>query len=493
METRVSETRLHSFHPSPATAIRRFEPLAERVGLGGSEPVLVALSGGADSVFLLHSLAAERPRRPLFALHVDHGLRGAESRADADFCADLCRELRVPFRSVELALDAGGGDLEGRARRERYRALCREAAGLGVSTVVTGHHADDALETLVLRWTRGSPLDGLSGPRAHLALAPRSGLNPTDRGLRVVRPLLPLRKRDILRELAERGLDWRADSSNADMRFTRNRIRHAFLPAVAAYCGEDAIEHLLDFGRAVLTLEDALAEQTAHLAWTPATSEARLARADLARLPRLLGRRALVRLLAEATGRVPGRRLLALLLADLASARVTRRVLPGGWTLVLGADELRLRPPAALEPTRQRSVIQELERGELRIVLPGEVELGDGSSIAARLHEPPRDAPIPRHPFEVDLDASDGPREVSVRFARPGDRFHPLGAPGSKRLCRFLAEVGIPREERPRVPLVFADGELVWVAGVRPCDGRRVRPSTRRRLRLVSRAAGRNC
>ena len=132
----------------------RWGRLALAAGISASGPVLVALSGGADSVLLLRLAAASRARARVFALHVDHGLRGAASDADARFCTELCRELGVPLRVVRADLDPAAPGLEARARRARYRALADEAARLGVETIVTGHHADDSLETLLQRWTR---------------------------------------------------------------------------------------------------------------------------------------------------------------------------------------------------------------------------------------------------------------------------------------------------------------------------------------------------
>ncbi len=480
--------------------------------------MLVALSGGADSVLLQHLVSASDARPRAFALHVDHGLRGSASREDGDFCAELCRDLGVPFRRVAVELDPDGPDLEARARRARYRALAAEARRRGVTTIVTGHHADDSLETLLMRWTRGSSPQGLAGPRPRLVLEPGSDLNPTAKTLVVARPLLELRRSEIRRALVDREIGWREDASNEDPRFTRSKIRHGLLPAIAENCGHEAVDHLLAFGRAVVELEDALAARTAHIAWerdpravagrSPGALElgGRIERSELASLSGALRRRALARLCSEGTGRMPGARLLDLLLDDLARARCTRRTLPGGWVVVLRSSELLLLPPhgARTSPGASRQELLPFARedagatedaagGTSRLHPPEEIALEDGRRIAASVVECPAETPVPRGPAAVELDARDLPGVLTVRYPRSGDRFHALGAPGSRKLGRFLADAGIPREERGRVPLVFAGDELVWVAGVRPSEGRRIRPDTARRLRLELSPDGPRC
>jgi len=127
-----------------------------------------------------------------------------------------------------------------------------------------------------------------------------------------------------------------------------------------------------------------------------------------------------------------------------------------------------------------------------RLELPGLVTLGDGRQITAEIVYLPRGTDVLRSSATVELDATDFVAQPAwtapplwVRLPQPGDRFHPLGAPGGKALTRFLADAGVPREDRGRVPLVFAGDELVWVAGIRPCEDRRVRPDTEARLRLA--------
>ncbi len=522
----------------------RWAQMARAVGLAPGAPVLVALSGGADSVYLLPLVAAAKPRPPLLAVHVEHGLRGDEGREDAAFCARLAASLGVPFVRCELHLEEAGGSLEARARTARYRALCEEAARAGVGAILTGHHADDALETLLQRWMRGTDVHGLAGLRKRLVLegvSTRPGaratrgdaqanerLNTTGAEIQVIRPLIAMRREEVRRVLRDAGIAWREDGTNQGSRFARNRIRNELLPAIAASCGPQAIENLLAFGAAVEALEERCASLTAPLAWsTPLHAAARrgpaevglggtLSREKLLAIPSPLRRRALWRLLVEGTGRPPSANLLGLLLADLRSGRTTRHSLPGGWSLLLRSDLLHLEPPARYReelpreepsdpasssptdpqlelPFAQRSVrspAREVHPAR-RLDLPGLVSLPDGRQITAEIVYLPPGTDVLRSSESVELDARDFVAEPGwtapplwVRFPRPGERFHALGAPGGKALARFLADAGVAREDRGRIPLVFAGDELVWVAGIRPCESRRVRPDTEARLRL---------
>jgi tRNA(Ile)-lysidine synthase len=513
--------------------------LAASAGIQPGEKLLLALSGGADSVFLLHTLATAAVRPPLLAVHVDHGLRGEESDLDAAFCAQLCASLGVPLRTRRLALDPSPAGLEARARRARYGALVEEARSSGHRTILTAHHADDALETLLLRWVRGTHPSGMAGLRVR-----RSFREAPDVDL--VRPLLSLRREQIRRSLTEQHLGWREDSSNRDTRFARNKLRHEVLPSIQAAAGAGAIENLFQFARAVGELESALGDAAAHLRWAeprypaaagPARASAGvLARGALMELSTPVRRRALVRLLTEATARAPGRAVLGGVLRDLATGRCSTHALPGGWSLRLRPRALELEAPARATrlpqdteassrgpslpfPELAGARVPELATarvpgrapvradpdsarssgsnppGTLRLTVPGSVRLPDGRRILAELLHCPASRPVPRGLGEVELDAealalagdaSPFPNGgvLTVRGTRPGDRFHPLGAPGSKPLRRFLSDAGVARAERGSVPLVCLGEQVIWVGGVRPCEPARVRDSTRWRLRL---------
>ena len=516
----------------PPWSSDRWARLAAGVGLGAEEPLVLALSGGADSVFLLHLLAAARPRPRVLVAHVAHGLRGAESEEDARFCAELARAAGFEFARLPGPLSAAGdagptpSGLEARARTVRYRALARAAVRFGARVIATGHHADDSLETLLLRWTRGAELGGFRGVPARTVLPPARSrgaardeaapppddeerLNPTRAWLCVVRPLHALRREEVRASLRDAGCAWREDASNASADFARNRVRHALLPALRAACDDDALLHLAAFARSVEELEDALAARTAALAWSPPRHAAArrapaalalggwLARSALTTLAEPLLTRALHRLVAEGTGRRPSRATVERVTAALRDGRTGEHPLHAGWALVLRRDRVLLEPPPSPATAdrapgprpRQLSLpyaaAPALGPDGVVLALPGAARLVDGRVLLAEFVEPPPGADVPRDPACVELDAAGLEGALTVRAPRPGDRFHALGAPGSRPLSRFLRDAGIPRRDRAGIAVVCAGDELVWVAGVRPAEARRVRAATRRRLRLT--------
>jgi tRNA(Ile)-lysidine synthase len=208
---------------------RALSAALRRQGLSGGR-LVVAVSGGLDSVCLLHALCEmrERERLGLVVGHIQHGLRGKESEADAVFVAELAAEWGIPaqVRSADpRPLSEGGSSrarptLQEAARQLRYRAL-REIAAEQGARIATAHTADDQAETLVLRLLRGTGPDGLRGIRER-----------SDDGV-VVRPLLRVTRAELECYAAERGLRWREDSSNAMDDYTRNRLRHHWLPELA--------------------------------------------------------------------------------------------------------------------------------------------------------------------------------------------------------------------------------------------------------------------
>lgn len=193
--------------------------------------VTVAVSGGADSTALLavmHGLR-ERFELSLHAAHLDHGLRGDASSADAEFVSRQCAALDVPVTidrcDVRAAAAESGTGIEETARNLRYQFLIRTAQSIGAPWVALAHNADDQVETVLHRLIRGTGLGGLSGMPVSRPLAD---------GITLIRPLLDVTRNEIEADLHARGLVWREDASNASPEFTRNRIRHRLLPMLRA-------------------------------------------------------------------------------------------------------------------------------------------------------------------------------------------------------------------------------------------------------------------
>lgn len=469
----------------------RWAGLARAAGLRPTEPVAIALSGGADSIFLLHALAraAEKPR--VLAIHVDHGLRGQDSQDDAAFCARTAARLQVSFARLRVELDPNPSGLEERARQARYQALVEETQNNGLGILLTGHHEDDALETLLQRWTRGSDLAGLPGLKRRYTMSDTSG-----RKLTVVRPLLPLRREEVRQILTASQIEWREDATNQDQIFTRNRIREGLLPGLNDASEGQAIDGLRAFASAVESLEGELASCTAHITWsgrsdlTHSSDPARgfapqqIERTRISALPTPLQRRTLWRLIQEGCGGAPSRSLLDGVTEDLSAGRVAKHTLPGGWLLELSRHELSLlRPPLA--PDAEPSALEAPWTQTIPLVIDGTTVLPDGRRLTTTWVETPGNQDHPSCENQVELDSESLPENLMVRLPQAGDRFQALGAPGKRKLTRFLSDAGIAREQRAQIPLVLAGDEIIWVAGVRPGDRHRLREVTQKRLRLT--------
>ncbi|MBQ9097882.1 MAG: tRNA lysidine(34) synthetase TilS [Clostridia bacterium] len=208
-------------HIPPPRGFRDPRALA---GLSADTPLLVALSGGADSVALLAMLAAEPP---ISALHVHHGIRGAEADRDADFCRTLCDRLHIPLTVLHIDAPAlasqRGVSLETAARDGRYQAMTAHMTAQHIPLLVTAHHADDQLETMLQHLLRGSGLAGLCGIPA---------CRPLGGGLLVARPLLQLTRQELRDYLQQVGLDFVQDSTNGEGCCTRNRLRLEVMPVL---------------------------------------------------------------------------------------------------------------------------------------------------------------------------------------------------------------------------------------------------------------------
>jgi tRNA(Ile)-lysidine synthase len=433
--------------------------------LAGGEAVLVAVSGGPDSVALLWALEAlaGELRLRLSVVHLDHGLR-PDSADDAAFVTALARSRGLPV-AVEGITIAPGGSLEARAREARYAALVRHATRLGADRVALGHTADDQAETVLMRLLEGA------GPRGLAGIPPLRGI--------FIRPLIETRRSEILGALTAAGLAWREDPSNRDLKFLRNRIRHELLPFLAATYNPAIVTAL---NRAAALTRGLLGELAASAARELAAGavggqdEVVLARSRLAALPGEVAVEVL-RLTAERLGgaaplRSWAHRGLRRVLGDPPPRRPLR---VGPLTVEVSGDYVRV----ARGP-RPRLVPRPL-------AVPGLTPLPElGRGLAARVFERPPDYAAPREPDRVAFDADRLGQPLGVRGRRAGDRFVPFGAPGPRRLKSFLIDLGIPRWERPSLPLVLAGGEIVWVVGVRRAAVAPVTAATRRVLEIAA-------
>jgi tRNA(Ile)-lysidine synthase len=221
--------------PSLDASIRSLWPL----DLWMHSTLVVGVSGGPDSVALLHALRdLVSTKTSLVVAHIDHRLRGADSDGDREFVQSLAHRWNLPCEVVRLADQTvtPPRPSEERLRKARHRHLRAIAQSRGASWIVTGHHADDVVETLLHRLLRGS------GPRGLASIAPIRAITPT---LSLAHPLLSVNRAEILRYLASNGLEYRTDLSNDSDFYTRNRIRHQLLPFLREFAGSANLDQRL--------------------------------------------------------------------------------------------------------------------------------------------------------------------------------------------------------------------------------------------------------
>lgn len=417
---------------------------------------LALVSGGPDSVALLRVLVM-LGARPV-VLHVDHGLRGEESRRDADFVRGLCRGLGLEFEVREPGLDAGAG-LQERARTARY-ALARGAArDAGASSIVTGHTADDVAETVLMNLARGTGIRGLAG------------IPPVREG--ISRPLIERSRAEVLGYLEAIGQDYRTDSTNALPKYSRNRVRHEILPVLEElYPGAGA-----NMARATRLLrEDTQALEDLAVQALKRRGE-ELVIPPAGQLHAALRRHAARHAYSELSPETP----------SLDSAAVERVLALGekaGGTLDLpsgvvaasrpGGETALYKRPAAPGPE-----VVLVEEGTLRLA-GWEIVASYASMSSATPNEPPADAARPEVAY---LDVEPGP--YRLRLAREGDVVRPLGLGGGKKVLRAMMDRKVPRDLRRRTPVVVDARERVaWVAGGEIGEEFAVGALTRKALRL---------
>lgn len=466
--------------------------------------IVVGVSGGADSLCLLHLLhqlcgpGLTYPGITLRAAHLDHMLRGAEGERDARAVAEIVAGWEIPFTpgSVDvLALArAEKRSLEDAARLARYRFLRSVARG---GTIAVAHHADDQVETLLLHWLRGSGLSGMVG------MLPRQQ--------DIIRPLLEITHAETLAYCAKQNIIPLEDQSNTDPRFLRNRIRHEVLPLLQEL--NPGIQHTLLRNAEVARVDLAWLEIQVDNCWDNVviSEQATEIRLDVSALlslhlslQRHLLRRVTALLCAGQSPLEPRHLLLIERLLSLSNIDRQERELhlPRQLRARLQAGELifvRQSTSAEKIPTQL-----DLQMGadEVDLPVPGEILLpGTSWRVSAEIITEQQESSIhqalrqeqwaevwrllePPTPHAVYIDGTTTGERLRVRTRRPGDRIQPLGMTAEKKVKDIFIDNHLSRSVRATTPLIFSDTHCLWVAGV--CLDHRVRltSKTRRVLRL---------
>ncbi|HSF58035.1 MAG TPA: tRNA lysidine(34) synthetase TilS [Candidatus Binatia bacterium] len=460
------------------------ETLAKFEVLSSGDRVLVAVSGGPDSVallYLLHDLRDEL-RLHLEVAHLQHGIRGEEAREDARFVAALADRLNLPFHLKEVDVlqikaAAGKGNLEALAREERYRFFADIARQRRLAKIATAHTEDDQAETVLMWFLRGSGLNGLAG------MAP---VHPLDRidaepenGLVVIRPLLDVSRAEIEAYLNEKHLSFRLDRSNQDSSFLRNWIRLELIPRLKEKTGRSLPSRLARQAE-LIREEDELLDALAKAALSETRNAEGMDRGSLLRHGKAMQRR-LLRLWTEETrGHLRGldfQHVEALLDLINAGPPQGRLAIPGGWDLVKEYEKLRLEKRSRRLRQQCACYSHELRPGQDLPIREA------GLTIVAREILPPLPSP-PADLMGVFFDRAFITGKLTLRNFRRGDRFQPLGMIGHKKVKDLFIEKKIPLSVRARLPLLVLGDEVIWIPGYARSEVGRVTPETKAVLNL---------
>ncbi len=446
------------------------------------QKVLVGISGGPDSLCLTYVLLQLRASLGLvvYLAHLDHGLRGQESEADAEYVSELAASLGVPCTIEKRDVGAYARErrlsLEEAAREVRYAFLARTARSLGVDVVAVGHTQDDQVETVLLHILRGSGTSGLAG------LRPLQNLEIGGQRIRLVRPLLALTHREAKEYCHQLKLSPRTDSSNRSLRMLRNRVRHRLLPALKEY--NQAISTSLLRLAEIAAEDQEYLEREGAFAFNRVASRAgqaiQLDKAGFRSLPSALQRQ----VVRVAIGQLCGT------LKDIESRHI-RKVLealdrPTGrkinlpYGLVFAIDYGCYRISRG---SPQESAWPAIE-GEFLVAVPGLTRCPGWTVEAAILPADAVDLKIESDPWTGFFDARSAGTDIVMRSLRRGDRFQPLGMPQFKTAAEFLLDAKVPAAARLRVPILVTPAGLIWLAGQRIDERFKVTPDSDRVLCL---------
>jgi tRNA(Ile)-lysidine synthase len=430
-----------------------------------SGPVAVAVSGGADSVYLLCALWADEALRPrLRVLHFDHRVRGEASAEDARFVAALCAVLDVPC--LLGSREGQGMASEAALRAARDDFFAQQRASLGYGLLCTAHHLDDVVESVLMRLARGAGLAGLAAPRV---------LQPFRDGHRRWRPLIQagIDKQALLADLRSAGVPWREDATNLLPIAARNRIRAWLAASGAEAMGEGYAQ---GFGRSARILGEtqaALAQWAGELGCVVGP-DGTMPVAALAGRPSALVQECLRAFLHAHEATDASESSLAPLAAAIAAGGDARAAVRGRLVRVAaGVLSIPAEPMAyGIAERRLAYGVADDECGLL--AEPVDVDATLWASLSKGDISPGR---------EVYVIAPSAP--LSWRGRAEGDRYQPLGAPGTAKLSDLLINRKIPAELREALPVVLAGSAILWVPGLPPADSVRLSGPTKGALRLT--------
>ncbi|MCD8046359.1 MAG: tRNA lysidine(34) synthetase TilS [Clostridiales bacterium] len=454
--------------------------------------VVVGLSGGADSVCLL--LLLQRMSREtgffLAAVHVEHGIRGEESRKDAAFAENLCREHKIPFESFSVDVPRRsretGESPEEAARVLRYGCFRESCRRFRADRVAVAHHAGDNAETMLFHLARGTGIRGLGGIAPVGRLPEKACAEGESSACRIIRPLLCVTRDEIEVWLSGQGQSWRTDSTNTDTSYSRNRIRGRVLPELEQVNAQ-AVPHMREAAQQLREACDFLDEE----AWRAGAGawEERVGQ-DSARF---------VCIFTEPFGKIHPylqKHLLLLLLGRAAGSRKDITAFHVGMVLELTRMETgrRVSLPGGMyarrtgdgvELSRETGAERRTSFSPRSLRIPGETMLENGLRIRTEIRNVTDFLQeIPKKTYTKWFDYDKIRFNVQLRTRRSGDYLQIDADGGHKSLKKYFVDEKIPREERDQICLLTDADHVMWVVGYRISEAYKVDGQTRHILQV---------
>ena len=420
--------------------------------LADAAPVVVGVSGGVDSMVLLELLRTGwiDGKDSIKVAHLNHGLREQESNADEAMVEKYCRQHRISFMAKRVEInrlaDKHPGSVEMVAREVRHTFLADFAHRVNARCILLGHHADDQLETFFLRLFRGTNSQGLAGMRA-------VAVSPADRGLRLVRPMMRLWKREIRGYAKTRGVPFREDESNLDTAFDRNRIRHELMPSIEAVLGASRCRNLLKTMDRVRVESEALGE------WAETWLPGERGESAFQDLPLAVRRQIVVNQLFDFEATVST----ALIDEFVLSPQKLIQVNAKTWLTRMPGGRVKRHWPSTLSFQTDQRIVKTPGLGNSEALAFGRRKL---RIKTAEYHGSKPPAGTIAHEC---FDAAKIGGAIVLRFWQPGDRYRPIGLGGWVKLQDAFTNAKVSVEER-RIRLVAESAEkreIFWVEGLR--------------------------
>lgn len=434
------------------------------------ETVLIAVSGGPDSVAMLHALLSRREEFgiTIHIAHLNHGIRGEAADIDEEFVRALAQEWNLPVTVERVDVPALRRKLrmgeEEAARQARYEFLRRTANKIGASKIAVGHTADDRAESVLMNVIRGTGIEGLG------ALRPVAG--------NIVRPLLDTWRSDIEAYIRENQLPFRIDESNLDLAYTRNRVRHELVPLLEKHYNpriKNALVRLAEIAQSAADfIECAALDAVGKITYRGAIDAEMLCD-----LPEAL-RYQIVRSEIE---RIKGD------LRDVEFEQIDRvvRMLGSGddFTITLPSGKIYAVRRGNEFRIVEKEQLPEVEPFEIELNVPGRTQIPQiGLVIEAERIESPQPEKTPPDVVLIPEDAICG--TLRIRSIRPGDRIIPFGMRESKKLQDVFVDKKVPRAKRALAGVVVDDEKILWVVGIVASEVTRITERTRHAIRLAA-------